>query len=63
MKDYGWLTILAKPLYWLLDKLHGFIGNWGWSIMALVLIIKVAFYWLQAKGYESMAKMKAINPR
>jgi len=63
VKDYGWLTILAKPLYWLLSQLHGFIGNWGWSIMALVLIIKVAFYWLQAKGYESMAKMKAINPK
>jgi YidC/Oxa1 family membrane protein insertase len=63
VKDYGWLTILAKPLYWLLDKLHSFIGNWGWSIMALVLVIKIAFYWLQAKGYESMARMKAINPR
>lgn len=63
VKDYGIFTILAKPLYWLLDKLHGFIGNWGWSIVALVLIIKIAFYWLQAKGYESMAKMKAVNPR
>jgi YidC/Oxa1 family membrane protein insertase len=63
VKDYGMLTILAKPLYWLLDKLHGFIGNWGWSIVALVLVIKIAFYWLQAKGYESMAKMKAINPK
>jgi YidC/Oxa1 family membrane protein insertase len=63
VKDYGWLTILAKPLYWLMDKLHGYIGNWGWTIMALVLIIKIAFYWLQAKGYESMAKMKAVNPR
>lgn len=63
VKDYGVLTILAKPLYWLLDKLHGFIGNWGFAIMALVLIIKIAFYWLQAKGYESMAKMKAINPK
>ncbi|HSV46906.1 MAG TPA: membrane protein insertase YidC [Ramlibacter sp.] len=63
VKDYGWLTILAKPLYWLLDQLHGFLHNWGWSIMALVLIIKIAFYWLQAKGYESMAKMKAINPK
>ncbi|GAB3767617.1 membrane protein insertase YidC [Ramlibacter monticola] len=63
VKDYGWLTILAKPLYWLLSKLHDFIRNWGWSIMALVLIIKIAFYWLQAKGYESMAKMKAINPK
>ncbi len=63
VKDYGWLTILAKPLYWLLSKLHSFIGNWGWSIMALVLLIKAAFFWLQAKGYESMAKMKAINPK
>ncbi|MEY4712943.1 MAG: Membrane protein insertase YidC [Pseudomonadota bacterium] len=63
VKDYGWLTILAKPLYWLMDTLHGFLGNWGWSIMALVLVIKIAFYWLQAKGYESMAKMKAVNPR
>ena len=63
VKDYGWLTILAKPLYWLMDQLHDVLGNWGWSIMALVLIIKIAFYWLQAKGYESMAKMKAINPK
>ncbi len=63
VKDYGIFTIIAKPLYWLLDKLHSLIGNWGWSIMALVLVIKIAFYWLQAKGYESMAKMKAINPR
>ncbi|XAH23605.1 membrane protein insertase YidC [Xylophilus sp. GW821-FHT01B05] len=63
VKDYGWLTILAKPLYWLLDKLHGFIGNWGWSIVALVLLLKAAFYWLNAKAYSSMAKMKAINPK
>lgn len=63
VKDYGIFTILAKPLYWLLDKLHGVIGNWGFAIMALVLLIKIAFYWLQAKGYESMAKMKAINPK
>ncbi len=63
VKDYGWLTILAKPLYWLLEKLHSFIGNWGWSIVALVLLLKIAFYWLNAKAYESMAKMKAINPR
>ena len=63
VKDYGWLTILAKPLYWLLDRLQTFIGNWGWSIMALVLLLKVAFYWLNAKAYASMAKMKAINPK
>ena len=63
VKDYGWLTILAKPLYWLLDKLHSFIQNWGWSIVALVLLLKIAFYWLNAKAYSSMAKMKAINPK
>jgi YidC/Oxa1 family membrane protein insertase len=63
VKDYGRVTIIAKPLYWLLSHIHAIIGNWGWSIMALVLLIKIAFYWLQAKGYESMAKMKAINPK
>ena len=63
VKDYGWLAILAKPLYWLLDKLFGLIHNWGWSIVALVLLLKIAFYWLNAKAYASMAKMKAINPR
>ena len=63
VKDYGVLTILAKPLYWLLDKLYGFIHNWGWSIVALVLLLKIAFYWLNAKAYSSMAKMKAINPK
>jgi len=63
VKDYGWLTILAKPLYWLLDKLHHLIGNWGWAIVGLVLLLKIAFYWLNAKAYASMAKMKAINPR
>jgi YidC/Oxa1 family membrane protein insertase len=63
LKDYGHLTILAKPLYWLLDKLHSFIQNWGWSIVALVLLLKIAFYWLNAKAYSSMAKMKAINPK
>jgi len=63
LKDYGYLTILAKPLYWLLDKLHSFIQNWGWSIVALVLLLKIAFYWLNAKAYASMAKMKAVNPK
>ena len=63
VKDYGWLTILAKPLYWLLDQLHDVLRNWGWSIVALVLLLKIAFYWLNAKAYASMAKMKAINPK
>lgn len=63
VKDYGWLTVLAKPLYWLLDQLHRLLNNWGWSIVALVVLLKVAFYWLNAKAYASMAKMKAVNPR
>mgnify|MGYP006163381725 CR=1 FL=1 len=63
VKDYGWLTILAKPLYWLLEKIHGFVQNWGWAIVLLVVLIKAAFYWLNASAYKSMAKMKAVNPR
>jgi YidC/Oxa1 family membrane protein insertase len=63
VKDYGWLTILAKPLYWLLDQLYGYLLNWGWAIVALVILLKGAFYWLNAQAYRSMAKMKAINPK
>ncbi len=63
VKDYGLLTILAKPMYWVMDKLHSVIGNWGWTIIALVLLIKAAFYWLNAQAYRSMAKMKAVNPK
>ncbi|MCZ2440245.1 MAG: membrane protein insertase YidC [Burkholderiales bacterium] len=63
VKDYGWFTMLAKPLFWLLDQLHKVIGNWGWAIVALVVLLKIAFYWLNASAYRSMAKMKAVNPR
>jgi YidC/Oxa1 family membrane protein insertase len=63
VKDYGFFTILSKPLYWLLDKIHGVIGNWGWAIVALVFLLKILFYPLNAKAYASMAKMKAINPK
>ncbi len=63
VKDYGWTKILAEPLYWLLDKLHGMLGNWGWAIIMLVVLLKAAFYWLNAKAYESMARTKLINPK
>jgi YidC/Oxa1 family membrane protein insertase len=63
LKDYGLFAIISKPLYWLLDKLHSVLGNWGWAIVALVLLLKILFYPLNAKAYASMAKMKAINPR
>jgi YidC/Oxa1 family membrane protein insertase len=55
--------VLAKPLFWLLDQLHKVIQNWGWSIVALVVLLKIAFYWLNASAYRSMAKMKALGPR
>ena len=63
VKDYGMFKILSQPLFWLLDKLHGLLGNWGWAIIALVVLLKIAFYWLNASAYRSMAKMKAVNPR
>jgi YidC/Oxa1 family membrane protein insertase len=63
VKDYGYFKLLAEPLFWLLTQLHKFIGNWGWSIVGLVLILRVAFFWLNLKAYTSMAKMKAVNPR
>jgi YidC/Oxa1 family membrane protein insertase len=63
VRDYGLLKIIAQPLFWLLNKIHGVIGNWGWSIVALVFLLKIAFYGLNANAYRSMAKMKAVNPR
>jgi len=63
VKDYGLLAILSKPLFWLLYELNNVIGNWGWSIVALVVLLKIAFYWLNSQAYKSMGKMKAINPK
>ena len=61
--DYGWLTFLAKPIYWLLAFLHGIVGNWGWAIVLLTVLIKAAFYPLSAASYKSMARMKEVTPR
>lgn len=61
--DYGWLTILAEPLFWLLKTIHSFIGNWGWSIILVTLCIKLIFYKLSEAGYKSMARMKALQPK
>jgi len=63
VKDYGYFKILSEPLFWLLTQLHKIIGNWGWAIVALVVLLKIAFYWLNASAYRSMAKMKKINPK
>jgi YidC/Oxa1 family membrane protein insertase len=61
--DYGWLAIIAWPLFWLLEKLHALSGNWGVAIILLTVLIKVMFFPLSAASYKSMAKMKLITPR
>jgi len=61
--DYGVLTILAKPLFWLLKFYHTMFDNWGWAIIFLTISVKAGFYWLSAKGYRSMARMRKVAPR
>jgi YidC/Oxa1 family membrane protein insertase len=61
--DYGKLSFLARPLFWLLDKVHGLIGNWGWTIMVATLLLKLMFYPLSEASMRSMARMKALQPR
>ena len=61
--DYGILTILAKPLYWLLEKFHGIFNNWGWAIIFLTITVKLLFYKLSETSYRSMAKMRKVAPR
>ncbi len=61
--DYGLLTVLAQPLFWLLKAIHGVIGNWGWAIVLLTLLIKMAFYKLSETSYRSMANMRKLAPR
>ena len=61
--DYGLLTIIAKPLFALMTWLYSLLGNWGWTIVVLTILIKAAFYPLSAASYRSMAKMKMVAPR
>lgn len=63
VKDYGMFTVLAKPMFWVLDKIHGMVGNWGWAIVIFTILIKLAFFPLSAASYRSMAKMKKLAPR
>jgi hypothetical protein len=62
-RDYGWLTPLAYPIFWSLEKIERLVGNWGWAIIILTILIKLALYPLSAAGYKSMAKMKKLTPR
>jgi YidC/Oxa1 family membrane protein insertase len=61
--DYGWLYVLAAPLFWFLKWIHGIVGNWGWAIIILTVIIKLVFYPLNAKAGRSMAQMKVLAPK
>lgn len=61
--DYGILWFIAQPIFWLLQNIHGLLGNWGWSIIALTIVIKLAFFPLSAASYKSMARMRAVSPK
>jgi YidC/Oxa1 family membrane protein insertase len=63
VRDYGWLTPLAYPIFWSLEKIERLVGNWGWAIIILTFLLKLALYPLSAAGYKSMAKMKKLTPR
>lgn len=61
--DYGILHFIAKPLFWVLETIHDFVSNWGWSIVLLTILIKLAFYKLSEASYKSMANMRRVQPR
>lgn len=61
--DYGVLTILAKPLFWLLEQAHKLTGNWGWAIVLITFLLKLVFYPLSETSGKSMAKMRVLAPR
>jgi len=61
--DYGWLTVISQPLFWVLSKIHGLVGNWGWAIVLMTLLIKLVFYKLSETSGKSMAKMRKLQPR
>jgi YidC/Oxa1 family membrane protein insertase len=61
--DYGWLWWVAKPLFWLLTKIHSFVGNWGVAIILLTVLIKAVFFKLSATSYRSMANMRRVQPK
>lgn len=61
--DYGILTIIAKPIFWVLEKIHAVVGNWGWSIIFLTILIKALFFKLSETSYRSMARLKKFQPK
>ncbi|MBS1187854.1 MAG: rane protein insertase YidC [Burkholderiaceae bacterium] len=63
VKDYGWVTIVAKPIFWLMTHIQTYVGNWGWTIIVLTVLIKLLFFPLSAASYRSMANMKEVQPK
>jgi len=63
VRDYGFLAVLAKPMFWILQKIHGYVGNWGWAIILFTILLKLAFYKLSETSYRSMANMRKMTPR
>lgn len=61
--DYGWLWFIAQPLFWMLQRIYALVGNWGWAIVILTILIKLAFFQLSATSYKSMANMRRLHPR
>lgn len=61
--DYGWLWWIAQPLFWLLTQFHHYLGNWGFSIIALTVFVKAVFFRLSASSYRSMANMRRVQPK
>lgn len=61
--DYGFLWWLSQPLFWLLTKIHHWVGNWGWAIVAVTVLVKLAFFQLNATAYRSMANMRRMTPK
>src|SRR5690606_29446948 len=61
--DYGWFTFIAKPMFILLQFIQGYVGNWGWTIVILTILIKLVLYPLSYKGMVSMQKLKDLAPK
>jgi YidC/Oxa1 family membrane protein insertase len=61
--DYGWLWWIAQPLFWIMTQIHKLVGNWGWSIILLTVLVKAVFFPLSAASYRSMARMRKVTPK
>ena len=63
VKDYWYFAMIAQPMFWIMEFMHKFLGNWGWTIVVFTIAIKLALFPLSAAGYRSMAKMKVVTPK